>query len=136
MGENVLAVFISGCSPPCAPKTRSLSSNDSDLRNYILELGATPPEILEDRDFSRVFIPVLRADFEAIENFNWANPNLIHAPAYILNGRDDSRDMEHHLQWSKCAKLVEYHYFAGGHMYISDQQSAVAQLIMEKTEVV
>jgi medium-chain acyl-[acyl-carrier-protein] hydrolase len=97
--RHVLHLFASGSPAPGvrprygasgdARPTAQLS--DADFKQRLRELGGTPPEILADDDLMARVLPIVRADFVLIEQYQVDPQSRVSCPVTVFAGVDDSR---------------------------------------------
>ena len=63
---------------------------DEELKKEIFQFGGTPKELLDDPGFIRMFLPIIRADMEAVESYP-AEDEITPLPCNIsiCNGKQD-----------------------------------------------
>ena len=91
--HRLLGVAISGCHAPHGRSKRLLSHlNDEAFMAEVIAIGGCPPALLASSDFLALFLPLLRADFYAIESYQRASPgakDALDVPALLLWGTQD-----------------------------------------------
>jgi len=129
-----LHIFFSGRSSPNQPtKTKRSQLPDEELKKEIFQFGGTPKELLDDRGFIRMFLPIIRADMKAAETYP-AEDEITPLPCKIsiFNGKQD------HLvtrleEWNPyTVKEIEFQFFEGGHFYLFDHAKEVVDAINQK----
>jgi len=136
IGREPTALIVSGHGAPhCAPRsTRSWhSANERDLIANIRQLGGTPNELLEDRPMMRAFMPLLRADYEVVENYRpKSRPPLSCSLVACAGGEDREVTPETMRAWLSCTTgHRRLHWFEGDHFYLSSQPALLARSIEE-----
>ena len=136
IGREPTALIVSGHGAPhCAPRsTRSWhSANERDLIANIRQLGGTPDELLEDRPMMRAFMPLLRADYEVVENYRpKSRPPLSCSLVACAGGEDREVTPETMRAWLSCTTgHRRLHWFEGDHFYLSSQPALLARSIEE-----
>ncbi|WP_179866187.1 thioesterase II family protein [Bacillus wiedmannii] len=121
------SVIISACLPP-GSMLRNLSlENDEEILEYVSSLGGIPQELIGNREFLDIILPVFKADFKAIETHICPSAPLLNCPVYILSGREDINcSSSKMLDWCKWASNVEIQIINGGHMFILTHAEEVA----------
>ncbi|GAA0401674.1 thioesterase II family protein [Streptomyces luteireticuli] len=94
-------------------------------------LGGTDSRWLQDRELMAMVLPVLRADYRAVERYRAGAGARIAAPVTILTGDTDPRtSAEEADAWREhtsggCAVST----FSGGHFFLEQHQSAVLDTV-------
>jgi surfactin synthase thioesterase subunit len=140
--ERVSPVWF-GASATIAPRRRAietqwLGASHDMMLDKLRERGGTPPELLADRDFLDLVMPVMRADFHLCGDHprhaaTAARPPL-DCPISVLTGCDDiaTASADDVAAWSQethgdfAARAFE-----GGHFYLDDAPQAVLAYVAE-----
>lgn len=139
-GRGPALLIVSAVAPPhdtSDRKTRSTLPHD-ELVAELDELGGTPPEVLADRELLELFLPMIRADFAAIERYEPVPGAAVDAPIVAFGGVDDPGVDEAQLSgWRQYTRArFEHRMFLGGHFYVTSDPAAVVttigQLIAER----
>jgi len=106
--------------------------NETELLDELHLLGGTPPEVLNDRELIRYYMPMIRADFQILENYRWRERPPLPVNTSIWAGAQDPRvpvGLVHrwHELFSGESRLS---HFPGGHMFI-DRPSTKSQCLAE-----
>lgn len=128
-------LFLSGREGPSVPE-------DEDLR-YLLPYdafkakitgyGGLPKEIWHDDEIFTFFVPIIRADFEAVETWRYRPRPRLNVPATVLTGTEEDMTEEEIRAWQKeFSGEVHFEYFPGGHFFIFEQAEAVAAVIRRR----
>ena len=84
-------LFISGRRAPQIPETKP-QIHRLDEPKFINELGrlnGTPKAVLENAELMELFLPILRADFTAIETYVYTPRPRLNCPITVLGGLQD-----------------------------------------------
>ncbi len=128
-------LFLSGLKGASAISYRNLSGlSDSQFTKIISDMAGTPEELLADKSFLDYFLPVLRADFQAIVDYRYSPPNdTIEVPMVILLGEQEAiSDNDANAWQQETIGNVSIHRFEGGHFFINKVPDEVCKLISEK----
>jgi hypothetical protein len=99
-------------------------------------LGATPEELLGDRGFLDLALPVLRADFHLCATYVRTGNALrapLACPLLALGGRDDtlSEQSENLSAWThETSGRFTQHVFDGGHFFIDTARAELIEAIV------
>jgi medium-chain acyl-[acyl-carrier-protein] hydrolase len=86
-------LFVSAYRAPDLTDERPATFN-LPHREFIAELKrlkGTPAQILENPELMEVFMPVLRADFQVVETYEYCPQARLRCPITVYSGRDDER---------------------------------------------
>lgn len=126
-------VIFSGALPPYENLSRSSLTqiNDEEFIKHILSLGGTPQEVFENKDLRNLFLPILRTDFCALENYS---PTLLSIPfqcnCSVFYGKADVVTERGIRLWDKIeGSKVSYREFEGGHFFIHTSARKVVEEI-------
>ncbi len=122
-------LFFSGSAPISLHNSgrRVHAFDEKELMQELKALGGTPPDILENPDFLRYYIPGIKADFKVLENFVPLELKMLYSPFTVWGGLSDYRVPVEMLQgWSRFSHYpIKIRKFQGGHMFIDQQQSGL-----------
>ncbi|WP_193065157.1 thioesterase II family protein [Oceanobacillus oncorhynchi] len=125
-------LIISASNPPSFIEEEVSGMNDEEFEKYIIDIGGVPNKIIE-KNLLSYFIPNLKADFLALENFEYKGGDRVKTPVYILNGTNDLKCQHSTIKnWQKyCEKVSLFSVQGGGHMFVNDQTKSVARIMHE-----
>lgn len=126
------AVVVSGTVPPHVPRSTPAMHllPDEDFRSRLGALGGIPPELLAEEEWLELFLPVLRADFEAAETYRTRATLSAGVRLIALGGTDDPAappaDVE---RWRELGTDVTVRIFPGGHFFPFESTDEVLALV-------
>lgn len=122
-GATVRLLGISAAPAPSriAEHPRHPSEDDAIL-DRLIALGGTDPRIAANRDLLRMALPVLKADYAAIDAYNCAADVRITAPIHAFGGDDDPIVSVADLYgWrTHTTADLEVSLLPGGHFYLEN----------------
>ncbi|MBU3179086.1 thioesterase [Clostridium estertheticum] len=126
-------IFFSGYKAPSIVRERE---NTYTLPNYdfmkkVMELGGTPEELMKNKELLEIFLPIIRSDFKILETYKYKERrNKIECDVSILNGKQDSINLEEILTWKNhvCRDFKVYN-FEGNHFFINSNVENIASVI-------
>lgn len=125
-------VFASGANPPDIVRFQTTHLNEQEFIDYVYSLGGLSKELLENRELLDLFLPVLRADFTAVERFNHQEKTLVQAPVHVFSGRQDERcTPEMAKGWGQWVRKADFYEFNDGHMFILSEPERVAKQVTQ-----
>ncbi|MCX6149594.1 MAG: thioesterase domain-containing protein [Ignavibacteriales bacterium] len=135
-GMNLpLILFLSGQTAPASIKPDNKHTlPDDQFINMLREMAGTPEELLTDKSFLQFFLPVVRADFQALSDYNYTSKNTpLDVPITIMLGKDEKISDEDAAIWQlETDNTISVHRFEGGHFFIFDHIEKISNLIAEK----
>ncbi len=127
-------LFISACAAPqfsdSNPPIHSLP--DDDFLDALKKFNGIPSEILNQPEALKIFLPILRVDFEAVETYRFdLNDPPLDIPIIVFGGLHDARVNRERIEgWAdQTTARFESHYFPGGHFFIHDIREAMMRSI-------
>ncbi len=126
------AVVVSGTVPPHVPRGTAAMHllPDEEFRRRLGVLGGIPPELLAEEEWLELFLPLLRADFEAAETYRTGRTLSAGVPLVALGGADDPAappaDVE---RWRELGTDVTVRIFPGDHFFPFSSSDRVLGLV-------
>jgi medium-chain acyl-[acyl-carrier-protein] hydrolase len=128
-------LFLSARRGPGFPDDRAPIHNlpDSEFLEEIRNLDGTPAEILERPEVMRFLSPMLRADFQVIETYQYQPEPPLSCPITALGGLDDPRvSIESLLAWSRETSAgFKLKMLPGNHFFLRNSESRLLRLLKE-----
>jgi len=125
-------VFVSGATPASMTlKKNRYLLKDADFLHELQKMGGMPKELINDVDFQRFFLPILRADFKLVEKFNIEQATTLKAPIYAFIGSDEE-NIKEIQQWEKftCSSF-QYKIMQGDHFFLFNHATEIGQIIKQ-----
>lgn len=128
------AVMLSGRKAPSIKEHEiKHTMPTAQFRTMLQELGGVPDAVWQDEDIMTLFEPILRADFELLETFQYQEQQALDVPFYLYLGKDDEISAEQAQAWQKeTSQPLNITYFKGGHFYFQQDAALLAKKISEK----
>ena len=84
-------LFVSAAAAPALPRGRPQvhSAPDEELKSELRYLNGTPPEVLEDAELMALTLPILRADYSVLENYEYRLARKLDLPITVFGGDAD-----------------------------------------------
>jgi pyochelin biosynthesis protein PchC len=94
-------------------------------------LSGTDEHLLDDDDLLRMVLPTIRADYRAIETYEWTPGPPLECPITVLVGDSDPKvTVDEARLWEKHTVAdFEMHVYPGGHFYLGGDGLGVADVI-------
>lgn len=120
-----LCLFVSASFPPNQIKNNNFNKlNKIEFLNKIIKYNGIPDEILLNKEFLDLFLPILRSDTEIYESYNSynINPPKIICPLFSFGGNCDPLISQSSLyDWSNFTKSsYRAEFFKGDHFFINE----------------
>lgn len=102
------------------------------FQEEIIRLGGTSREIFDNRELCELFLPVLRADYKILEQYQLPSGRTrLPVSISVFFGAEDNPD--HHDKtedWSNHTEIgCQFYRFSGGHFFIRDRARDVVKTI-------
>lgn len=127
-------LFIVASGPPQARTKRSklLTLSDESLWSDLARKGAIATELLHDQELRRFLVPLIRADLEVCEEYNYIAETPLDVPISVLTGVDDIDCPFHAVeQWrQQTTSSFTLRRFPGGHFFLASALPDVARAII------
>lgn len=130
--------FCSGCRAPSVPRTAKFHNLPHDqFIDKLRELGGSPDEVLANRELMDFYLPIIRADFTAVENFVWPSLPVLSVPMTVMIATGDKVKDADAAAWQKeTDQPVSVLHFAGTHFFILQHTYAVCRVIARRLSAV
>jgi surfactin synthase thioesterase subunit len=110
-------------------KKKRYQLSDLEFKEYLRELGGIPEEILINEELFDFFSPIMRADFQIIEENNTIPTQRIATPIYALMGNKEE-NAEEIRNWEKFTHAKLYtETLEGNHFFIHNHQDKLVEII-------
>ncbi|GAA5083723.1 surfactin synthase thioesterase subunit [Thermocatellispora tengchongensis] len=131
-GVQVSRLFASGRPAPGRRRDDLPDGNDdAALLAELRGLSGTDARILDDPDVVEMILPALRADYRAIDAYEWRPGDVLACPVTAMVGDDDPRVAEDDARaWAGYTTgPFELLRFPGGHFYLGERREEVAKIV-------
>ncbi|MEF9898127.1 MAG: alpha/beta fold hydrolase [Pseudomonas sp.] len=135
-GSPPAGLVLSACHAPHLSGRRLLSHlDDPGFIEQLVAIGGCSQALLNDRALLQLFMPLLRADFQATESYHRPlepqRPRL-RTPTLLLNGsHDPEADATEVAAWSHWLEGDhQQHDIAGDHFYLTQRPRAFAARVL------
>lgn len=135
-------LIVSGCTAPQMqkiyhqnnPKGFAHTLSDEQLVNRLKEMKGTPSEILDNPRMIKFFLPILKADLEIAETYEYKEEQALSIPILALGGDQDPEVSIDFLQaWnSQTVSNFKCQIFPGNHFYLNDLKKTLLEKISEE----
>jgi surfactin synthase thioesterase subunit len=128
-------LFFTGSEGPSSrkkDKIRHLMS-ESDLIAELRSLGGISDEALNEPEILEYFLPIIRADFQAVETYEYGRSADLDIPINIAIGSDENVTAEEAGTWQvETKRPLELMQFSGNHFFIFEHMEQIMKLIINE----
>lgn len=122
-------LVVSGCTAPAQRNSgRKLHTlSDDALIDALRDYDGSPPEVLAHRELMELLLPMIRADFQLIEQYTYRPGRQLAVPMTVLVGDSDAHATQESapLWQNETTGRCTVHSFQGGHFFINTDRTAV-----------
>lgn len=129
-------LFVSGRRAPhlAEPRLHSYNLPDREFLEHLRHLNGTPEEVINNQELMQLMLPVLRADFELIQTYAYAQGAPLTCPLSALGGLED-RDVKR-----ECLEAWREHttarfalaLFPGDHFFLHGAQPLLLHCLSQE----
>jgi surfactin synthase thioesterase subunit len=135
LGDEPYGLIVSGNAGPGMKKEDKIKRyllNDIDFKEELKKLGGISQDILEHKEFYDFFSPVMRADFETLEQDDFIEKNIrLKTPIYALMGSEE-KTVDKIENWKNFTRgTFQYKILSGNHFFIHEHPQEVADIIVK-----
>lgn len=132
-GRESQALFVSACRAPQTPKIEPITYNlpHDEFINELIKMDGTSKAVIEDAELMEMIIPLLRADFQLVQTYEYLPGTPFRCPINIYGGLQDHHiPRELLLPWreqtsSRCSLRM----LPGDHFFIRSSQAQLLKLL-------
>ncbi|AEW95933.1 MULTISPECIES: thioesterase II family protein [Streptomycetaceae] len=132
-GLRPAALFCSARRAPTVrlPAVWERVPGDEDVVAELRKLSGTDAAILDNPDLLRIFLPVIRADYQVAGGYLAGPDATVDCPITVLAGdRDPETSLAEARGWAAHTKgEFDMHVYPGGHFFIEEHRPAMAEVV-------
>ncbi|TAE61954.1 MAG: thioesterase [Nostocales cyanobacterium] len=129
-------LFISGRKAPQINSTKRDIYNlpDQEFWQEVSKLNGTPNEVIENAEMIELFLPILRADFTALETHIHTNQQPFNFPISVFGGLQDTGITQHQLEAWKEHTTSDFsvQMLEGNHFFLRESEKNLLHQITHK----
>jgi medium-chain acyl-[acyl-carrier-protein] hydrolase len=133
--EGPAQLFVSGCRAPQLAGEDDVTYNlpEPEFLAEIRRLTGTPPEVLEQPELLELVLPLLRADFTAIQTYEYSEVPPLPYPLTVFGGvQDEDVDVESLKAWRvHTTAAFSLHMLPGNHFFLRDSQPLLLKALTQ-----
>jgi surfactin synthase thioesterase subunit len=121
-------LFCTGCRGPSARETGAPWHllPDNEFVAKLKGLGGSPDELLENEDLMRFFVPILKADLQAVETYRHVPSDPLDIPISVWIGCDENVTVQEARAWQQeTTGPFEMGQMPGKHFFIFDYEEEI-----------
>jgi surfactin synthase thioesterase subunit len=131
-------LFVSGCRAPQIPSSEQPSFDlpEVEFLNKLRGLGGSSDGVLDDPKFTKLLLPLLRADFEMIQTYRYSRQEPLACPITALGGLQDHVVKHEELKaWrEQTTGVFSLRLFPGNHFFIHTAQVLLLETLSREME--
>jgi medium-chain acyl-[acyl-carrier-protein] hydrolase len=133
-------LFVSGCRAPQLPNTRNCTYNipGDDLISELRRLNGTPAEVLGSAEMMQFFLPLIRADLQMVQTYDYSPGSPLNCPISAFGGLQDFDETPEMLAaWrEQTTACFQVQMFPGDHFFLhSEYRSLLRTMLQHLTAV-
>lgn len=126
-------LFVSGCPAPQLARTSPITYNlpEPEFVEELRRLKGTPPEVLGNAELLQIMLPLLKADFEAVQTYSHQEGPPLDCPLTAVGGLgDEDVPREHLTPWRELTTgAFSLHMLRGDHFFLHTSQNALLEIV-------
>ncbi|WP_308165636.1 thioesterase II family protein [Nocardia noduli] len=133
--KSPIALFVSGRRAPSRYRLEIAHTlSDEKLLEELKTLGGTDSRAFADNDIVRMILPVVRADYRAIETYFHEPGTEVSIPISAhIGDRDPRVTVDEASSWKRhTSSSFELHIHTGGHFYLTKHVDSIITHIQQK----
>ena len=135
-GIRPFAMFVSGRQAPHVPDRYPPNYNlpHDQFIEQLRRLNGTPKEVFEHQELLELVVPILRADFEAIDTYQYIPSTPLECPIIALIGEHDQDILREDFEAWRIHTTQDFRcrIFPGDHFYLHSQQPALLRELAQE----
>ncbi|MGM9978313.1 MAG: thioesterase II family protein [Clostridium sp.] len=125
-------MFMCAATSPNVEDRRKIPTDTSDEEfcRRVTELGGMSPEILEDKELLKIFLPIIRNDIKVYNKYVFKErEEKIKSNVFVLYS-DEENDYDRIWEWRNyCVNNCNFTRFQGGHFFINKYLKDIIEII-------
>jgi medium-chain acyl-[acyl-carrier-protein] hydrolase len=131
-------LFISARNAPQVTPTKLPIYNlpDAEFWQEIRNYNGTPDDVIENQDIIQIFLPILRADFTALDTYSYTHQPPFDFPISVFGGLQDKEFTDYELEaWrEQTTASFSLQMLEGNHFFIRSNQKILLRSISQELE--
>ena len=132
------ALFVAGRRAPQTPKNDPFTYNlpHDEFIEELIKMDGTPKEVIENAELMELMVPLLRADLQLDQTYEYLPDTPLRCPITIYGGLQDHRiPRESLLPWKELtSSRCSLHMVPGDHFFIRSSQAKLLKLLARELQ--
>lgn len=132
-----LHLFVSGRQGPSVVNNEEILHilPKEEFIEKVLAYGGIPEMVAQEKDLMDLFVPIMRADFQAVETYTHKPAPPLNIPITAMIGLDEGITYEEALKWQEITtQKISLKQFSGGHFFIFDHLPEIGDILSQTLE--
>lgn len=129
-------IFFSARRPPYVKKKDIIyhTLSEDKMREEIIKLGGISRELIENKQFMNMFMPIIRSDFKNVNEYEYKNRGFkLLGNVTVFYGIYDDMTFEDVQKWRDSTNgNLDFYAYEGGHFFILDNLDSILDTIGRK----
>jgi medium-chain acyl-[acyl-carrier-protein] hydrolase len=130
-----VGLFLSACRGPIRVRAVRPTFNlpDQELMAEMQKLNGTPKEVFEYPEMQKVLLPLLRADFEITDTYEYLAESPLACPITVYAGEQDQHSSVKDMAFWEVQTSAECktRVFSGDHFFIQSQKAEFIKILRQ-----
>ncbi|HET6976592.1 MAG TPA: alpha/beta fold hydrolase [Pyrinomonadaceae bacterium] len=131
-------LFVSGSAAPQIPDAHPCTYDlpEPEFLDVLRRLNGTPREVLENEELLQLMLPTLRADFELLQVYKYADEPPLSCPITAFGGLQDKEVSREELEaWrAQTAATFILRNFPGDHFFLNSDRARLLWVISQELD--
>ena len=132
-GREPHALFPAGRRAPHVPDTDPVTYNlpHDKFIEELRRIDGTPSETFEHAELMELMVPLLRADFQLVQTYEYLDGDPLSCPIFAYGGlQDDEETRERMMKWKEqTISRFKLHMLPGGHFFLRSSQALLLKML-------
>lgn len=122
--QQPVRLIVSGRKAPSVKTEKVLSHLPDNLFwEEVIKIGGIPNELQNHHELINFYTPILKADFGAVENYNYAKKEKLNLPIDVFYGTEEEITENEIMEWkNESTEEVTIKPLKGNHFYIYNHE--------------
>ncbi|HEX8145860.1 MAG TPA: alpha/beta fold hydrolase [Pyrinomonadaceae bacterium] len=132
-GRQPAHLFVSGSAAPHLPRIHPVTYDlpEDEFIEHLVSLNGTPREVHENASLMELLLPLLRADFQAVQTYAWQEEPPLSCPVHAFGGLEDANVSRERLAaWrEQTTASFSLRMFPGDHFFINTSGPVLLEVL-------
>lgn len=123
-------LFVSGMSAPKVWIQKTVGISDNNVLDTVKLLNGIPSEVLNNSDILNVFLPIIQADYNALDTYRYQHSRPLDCPITVFNGTEDEDMRYGRNEWREETNAAcTFYDYPGSHFFIKEQNQDMLRVM-------